>query len=558
MLPHAIAAVIAVPLLYDTVRRIFGRPAGLTAALALAVLPVSVFTARSDTMDSLMMALDVLAAWLVVRAAETGRTRFLLLAAATMGINFEVKLFEALIPLPAIVLLYALALRGQPRPRLGRLAAAAALFVATALAWPAIVGLVPRGSRPYPIGSRDGSTWNAIFVYNGTQRLNPPSYSPPAGSRPARRRHAAQGGSAAAAQRRAARRQRARHRRAAPGILGATGDAPGPLRLFELGRRRYGQDLGIELGGAFAFGAVALLGALLEWRRRRVSAEAGTSGASLRVAGAIGFGVWLVTGYAIFSRMHGGLHDRYLEAMTPAVAAVLAIGVVEAARYAARRPAVLAALLAAVVGVTAYAVRVAGSDTLLAVFCAASGAAALAIGIARLVGLPGRRARPIGSWSIAAAAGLAVVAVLAPAAVRSRALAARTSASTGNGIQTSRTTQLLSSYLRSHSGNAFYEAATYSFDAAAGLVVHDDRPVLVLTSYTDPVVPAVKLAADAAAGRVRYAIVGGECGIASERALAACPESIRWLRHRSVDVTRETGLPGRGLLFRISVAAKPA
>ena len=52
---------------------LFGRTAGLGAAAALAVLPAAILTAHSDTMDSLMMLLDVLAAWLVVvgRAART-------------------------------------------------------------------------------------------------------------------------------------------------------------------------------------------------------------------------------------------------------------------------------------------------------------------------------------------------------------------------------------------------------------------------------------------------------------------------------------------------------
>src|SRR3954451_10651116 len=73
ILPQALAATLACALLYDLVRRAFGLAAGLAAGLALAVLPVSVITSRSDTMDSLMMALAVLAAWLVVRAARTGR-----------------------------------------------------------------------------------------------------------------------------------------------------------------------------------------------------------------------------------------------------------------------------------------------------------------------------------------------------------------------------------------------------------------------------------------------------------------------------------------------------
>ena len=72
-LPGVVAGIVAVPLLYDVVRRPFGSRRGAGRAAALAVLPVSVVTARSDTMDSLMMALLVLALWLVVRAVESRR-----------------------------------------------------------------------------------------------------------------------------------------------------------------------------------------------------------------------------------------------------------------------------------------------------------------------------------------------------------------------------------------------------------------------------------------------------------------------------------------------------
>src|SRR6266576_270729 len=129
ILPQALAASIACALLFDLVRRAFGTAAGIASGLALAVLPISVITARSDTMDSLMMALMVLAAWLVVRSAQTGRARWLYLAAAVMGIDFEVKLFEALLVLPALVLLYWIAAREPRRRRLEQLALAPVLFL---------------------------------------------------------------------------------------------------------------------------------------------------------------------------------------------------------------------------------------------------------------------------------------------------------------------------------------------------------------------------------------------------------------------------------------------
>src|SRR2546422_8104635 len=79
-LPEAVAGTAAVALAYDVVRRLFGTGAGLVSPLALAVLPITVLTSRRDTMDTLMMMLILVAAWLVIRAAETGRARFLYLA----------------------------------------------------------------------------------------------------------------------------------------------------------------------------------------------------------------------------------------------------------------------------------------------------------------------------------------------------------------------------------------------------------------------------------------------------------------------------------------------
>src|SRR4051812_38482726 len=89
-LPAAIAGILVVPLLYDLVRRGHGRWAGLGAALAFAVLPASVLTSRSDTMDTVMAALLVLAAWLVVRAAPERRARGVVAAGAVAGLAFEV------------------------------------------------------------------------------------------------------------------------------------------------------------------------------------------------------------------------------------------------------------------------------------------------------------------------------------------------------------------------------------------------------------------------------------------------------------------------------------
>jgi len=76
-LPEALAGTLAVPLLFLAVRRMWSTRAGLAAAAAQAVLPIEVITSRSDTMDGVMMALIVLALYLIVRANERGSSAWL-------------------------------------------------------------------------------------------------------------------------------------------------------------------------------------------------------------------------------------------------------------------------------------------------------------------------------------------------------------------------------------------------------------------------------------------------------------------------------------------------
>src|SRR2546427_9956162 len=95
LLPQALAGVLSVLLLYYLVRRYFGVTAGLLAALALAVSPISVVTNRNNTIDSTLALALLVGAWAVLRAAETGKLRWLLLSAAMIGIGFNIKMMEA-------------------------------------------------------------------------------------------------------------------------------------------------------------------------------------------------------------------------------------------------------------------------------------------------------------------------------------------------------------------------------------------------------------------------------------------------------------------------------
>src|SRR5579885_2190637 len=143
LLPQALAGVLSVILLYYLVRRHFGVVAGLLAALALALSPISVATNRNITIDSTLALTLLLGAWAVLRAAETGRLRWLLLAAAIVGIGFNIKMMEAYLVVPAFGVLYLLAAPKSLWMRIGHLALALLVLLTISFSWALAVDLTP-------------------------------------------------------------------------------------------------------------------------------------------------------------------------------------------------------------------------------------------------------------------------------------------------------------------------------------------------------------------------------------------------------------------------------
>ncbi|MGZ4271580.1 MAG: glycosyltransferase family 39 protein [Solirubrobacteraceae bacterium] len=488
-LPEALAGIIAVVVLYDLVRRLFGRIAGLGAAASLAVLPVAVLTARSDTMDSAMMALDVAAAWLVVWGAQTRRAWPIVAAGAVMGLSFNVKLFEGLAIVPALVLLAVLAGDVPWRRRAPAMAGGLAAFAAVGGAWMTIASLRPLSARPWPIGSTDGSVWNVVFGFNGIDRL-----------------------------------------RSTASAAALKLDPPGPLRFLSTRGHDYASLVGTTLLAALVFGAIALAVAAVERPARR----------RLAVAGAAFFGLWLVVGVAALSGMQR-FEPRYLEAVDPAIAATLGIGV----------------------GWLAARARHGGA----AAFAVAGGAGIVTVAASTLLHPPGwattaALAGAAGALTCAASArasrltpalaGCALVAALSvPAASALHVARSHVSdAGLARPLPTSEVVSL-SRFLISHQGHARYEVASSTIFRTSQLVVRDGRPALVLANVGgQPLLSPAQLARMVAGGEVRYVLLGR--GTCSPRAARPCAPVLRWALAHSTDVGRTArGVPP-GTLYRLS------
>lgn len=274
LLPQAASGVLSVLLLYYLVRRHFGVVAGLLSALALAISPISVVTNRNATIDSTLTLCLLLGAWAVMRAAETGRLRWLLLSALFVGIGFNIKMLEAYLVVPAFGLLYLLAALTSVKKRVLHLALALLVLLFVSFSWVQAVDLTPPSQRPYVGDTQDDSELSLALGYNGIQRLG--LLTGP-------------------------------NQRECPDCHAD------PLRLFTE------QPLAGQTGWLLL---LALLGLVaLAWQARPRPRE------DRKVQSLLLWGMWLLTMYIIFS-VADPRHEYYLTVMAPAIAALCGIGLV--------------------------------------------------------------------------------------------------------------------------------------------------------------------------------------------------------------------------------------
>jgi 4-amino-4-deoxy-L-arabinose transferase-like glycosyltransferase len=280
LVPQALMGVASVALVYDLVRRRFGRVGGFVAGVALALTPITVAISRHNNPDSLLILCCVAALWCVVRALEDPRTRWLVAAGVCVGLGFETKMLVALVVVPGIVAAWLWINWNPAHPRgrwhaLRQLLAGGGAMLAVGGAWPALVELTPAADRPWVSGTSDNKILSLIFEYNGVGRVAGQAGGP----------GGAGGGN----------------------VFGGT---PGPLRLLS-------SALGGQAGWLLGFALVAGVGILVASRLRRSDAR---SGWLLAVGGA--FAVTAV----LFSAASGILHPYYVSLLAPFAAALVGAG----------------------------------------------------------------------------------------------------------------------------------------------------------------------------------------------------------------------------------------
>ena len=278
LVPQALEGVAAVGLLYGTVRRVVGVPAGLFAGAALALTPAAVLMFRFDNPDALLTLLLVAGAYAVTRSLESASWRWLALAGAALGFAFLTKMLQGLLVLPAFALVYLVCAPTTLRKRIVHTLVAGLALLVSAGWYLLVVGLWPASSRPYIGGSTDNSILNLVFGYNGFGRL-----------------FGSDGGGG--------------------GGTGAAGSSfGGPTGLFRL----FGSEMGNEISWLLPAALVALVAGLVVTRR---APRTDRTRAAL-----ILWGGWALVTALVLSYMKGTVHPYYTVALAPALAALVAVG----------------------------------------------------------------------------------------------------------------------------------------------------------------------------------------------------------------------------------------
>ncbi len=297
LVPQALMGVASVALVYDLVRRRFGRVGGFVAGLSLALTPIAVAISRHNNPDSLLVLCCVAALWCTVRGLDADRarrsTRWLVCAGVFVGLGFETKMGVALVVVPGIVaawLWVAPAARGRMHALRQLLAGGGAMLLVGG-AWPLLIELTPAADRPWVSGTSNNSVLSLIFEYNGLGRVEGQT-----------------GGPAGAGNT----------------MFGGTA---GPLRLLN-------SALGGQAGWLLGFAVVSGLGILVASRLRRSDVR---SGWLLAIGGAF------VATAVLFSFAGGIFHPYYVSLLAPFVAALTGAGAAQML-HAGRTARVMAAL----------------------------------------------------------------------------------------------------------------------------------------------------------------------------------------------------------------------
>jgi 4-amino-4-deoxy-L-arabinose transferase-like glycosyltransferase len=482
LLPSSVAGAASVGLLWLIVRRYFGLLAATTAALVMALSPISVVVDRLNLPEPFLTLALIGAAGAVLQSLESRHwATWTVCAGFLVGMAFNIKMLAAWVPGPAFAAALVFAIPNlswaTARNLLVRLVLLGVVTLAVSASWLLVVDAWPRSDRPYIGSSANNTALDLALGYNGFARVAGDGGGPvpvqPGGQRP--------GGIAG------------------PG--GIFGGYPALLRMFD-------DANGGQIGWLLPFAIGGGLVAVWSWRHD-----------PSRRAAAVLFLGWIALYGTIFSNAQGTFHAFYTSAMAPGVAALVGIGVAGLSSSLRRDPKWLLVLVG-LVGVTAWTQFQIADRTPdfygwvrpLTVITTLAGLGAVIVLTLRRIQFAGGIALSVAgllllpaAWSLSASANASLNATL-PQAGPQRGFAG----STFGSLAFDEGTAELASWLKSHGdAHATWQLVVPNSQEGSRLIAQYGLSVMALGGFLgrDDTISVARFADLAASGSVRYVLL---------------------------------------------------
>ncbi|MDF7637806.1 glycosyltransferase family 39 protein [Leuconostocaceae bacterium ESL0958] len=601
VLPSVLAGIGSVALLYQLISPRFGYWAARAAAFVMTITPTVVANSRTNNMDAILVFFLLFAVWLLVKAVRKQKLWLLLLSFAVIGIAFNIKMLQAFMILPAMLVYYWLASKQPWRKKTaGLLAALAALGLFT-VAYPAAVDAVNPSQRPYIGSSQKNSLLELAFGYNGTERLLGQStgtggtFSGMGGKQQSKQKQAGgptgqqqtgqntQNTNQSGQQNNQQTQTTGQTGQQQPqpptttGRQGQPGQAPGQSQGQKLGRRPSGQhgrpggkgganspfaigsagpfrlfqsDLGSQIGW---FLPLAFFGIIAGWFAFKKKGQRWYQLSKQQEELALWTG-WLLPVYGFFS-VASFFHPYYTIMLAPAIAALTGIGLaaVIKLRRAGGQQARLGTIFLAIALVTTSCLQAYYAWSYYPVISCLIILLGL---IAALLWLFASRVTTIikVSLSLLAITLLAGWWALTPTIAHNSAAIPAAGPSLLSGRQQDlggQVDQTLLRYTKAHKGSAKYLFATTDANSASGYIIQSGQAVMALGGYngTDKTMTLKQFKALVASGQLKYFVMGNQ-GKASSGQIG---QIISWVKQHGRQVsltgqqqkTTQSQMPGQ-------------
>jgi 4-amino-4-deoxy-L-arabinose transferase-like glycosyltransferase len=171
LVPGALMGTLSVLLLYVGIQRSWGRLAGLVAATALALAPITVMANHTNNTDATLVFLMTATAVVAVEAAQRGKLRWLLAASVLGGMAVLTKMAAALPVLPGLLVAYLWCAPLGWRRRLTHTALGSLTAATVGLSWFVAMEVIPATSRPYIGSTQKNSSFELAFERNGVNQV---------------------------------------------------------------------------------------------------------------------------------------------------------------------------------------------------------------------------------------------------------------------------------------------------------------------------------------------------------------------------------------------------